>query len=419
MARKPPHQTGLFGDDPAPAGDPAALVIVESKGAPLGKAQRTFNRLTATIRKQREALAIWDDYLPRLQQRVMAELAPAERDIRESQRRLAARLDAVLEAPGKGERLGKRQRATAIRHLLGLIENILESGPDPELEMIYDRYSDTSLAQRRQEEVSYAEEVLGEFLGDEALQGHKARNLDELFAHARAKAEELDAAQEAKKAQRKAKRRSGSTKAEQATARKEQARIEAGRSIREIFRKLASALHPDREPDPAECERKTLLMQRVNQAYERNDLLALLALQLETEQIDADHLAGLSEERLRHYNEVLSEQLKALEAEMEERLAPLRFEFGLVPWSVITTATVDAALDERIDETLSLREQLETDLRALDDPHGRRVLFKNLADAEDNDEHDVFDAMLAMAEALDESTFAPEPAKGRRGKKRR
>ena len=55
-----------------------------------------------------------------------------------------------------------------------------------------------------------------------------------------------------------------------------QAALEASQSVRDVYRKLVSALHPDREADGAERERKTALMQRANQAYERNDLLELL-----------------------------------------------------------------------------------------------------------------------------------------------
>ncbi len=47
-----------------------------------------------------------------------------------------------------------------------------------------------------------------------------------------------------------------------------------------------AVLHPDREPDEAERVRKTELMQRVNEAYSKKDLLQLVALQLEIEQID-------------------------------------------------------------------------------------------------------------------------------------
>jgi curved DNA-binding protein CbpA len=70
--------------------------------------------------------------------------------------------------------------------------------------------------------------------------------------------------------------------------------------VREIYRKLASALHPDRETDEREREAKTALMQRVNQACEAQDLLALLQLQLQIEQIDERHIANAGEQRLKH-----------------------------------------------------------------------------------------------------------------------
>jgi hypothetical protein len=65
----------------------------------------------------------------------------------------------------------------------------------------------------------------------------------------------------------------------------------------------------------AERERKTALMQRVNAAYGNSDLLALLALQLEIEQIDQAALNTISEDRLKRYNKILTEQLAELRAE--------------------------------------------------------------------------------------------------------
>ncbi|MFX6949690.1 molecular chaperone DnaJ, partial [Acinetobacter baumannii] len=78
----------------------------------------------------------------------------------------------------------------------------------------------------------------------------------------------------------------------------------------------ASALHPDRELDESERARKTALMQQVNQAYEKNDLSRLLELQLELEQIDQRSIHGVSEERLTHYNHILTEQLGDLDQEI-------------------------------------------------------------------------------------------------------
>ncbi len=105
----------------------------------------------------------------------------------------------------------------------------------------------------------------------------------------------------------------------------------ATQSVREVFRKLASVLHPDRETDPALRESKTAMMQRANQAYAANDLLTLLELQLEIEQVDAGHVQGASPQRLKHYNKVLAELLTELKAEVEDVEMGFCIDFGLDP----------------------------------------------------------------------------------------
>jgi hypothetical protein len=83
-------------------------------------------------------------------------------------------------------------------------------------------------------------------------------------------------------------------------------------SLREIYRKLASAVHPDRESDPRRRDEKNALMQRINQAYAANDLLSLFEIQIEIDQLDSDQIANLGAQRLRHYNRLLAEQLEQI-----------------------------------------------------------------------------------------------------------
>ncbi|MBI3898377.1 MAG: J domain-containing protein [Gammaproteobacteria bacterium] len=409
---KPPRQASLFGDsDPVTS---AALVTVAKGPAPHSAAQRTFNQLTDKIRRQRDALAVWEAYTVRLQQRVALELVPAEREVRDAQRRLVRRLDALLARQSKGERLSRRHRSRLRSHVLSIIDNLLGDGPDSELEALHDKYSEVSREALRRDEMELAESLLGE-----VVEGHQARDLDELLRHADAKLAEQAETQarqrEARAAKRAARRRGRPTQAERAAECKAQAEREAGRSVREIFRKLASALHPDRETDDAERSRKTRLMQRVNQAYERSDLLELLALQIEIEQIDADHLANAPEERLRHYNDVLRQQLRTLEAQVEERIAPFRFELDL-PMRGVTTRHMDDALSARIAETQALRQQIEIDLEALDDPRRRRTLLDALPDLDDSNG---FDDLLALSALLDEGPMQWPPPMSRRQRKRR
>jgi hypothetical protein len=91
----------------------------------------------------------------------------------------------------------------------------------------------------------------------------------------------------------------------------------------------------------------------------RGDLLALLELQLSIEQIDLKDLAGLAEERLRHYIHVLEDQSRRLETPMR-KLSP---------------AIVQRALEADIREIQVLVRTLEADLvRFLDISSFKRSL---------------------------------------------
>lgn len=97
---KPPRQGGLFedGDDMSSV----ALVSVTASERPLSAAQRTFNRLTEAIRREREALVDWQAYSGRFERRVAGELRALEDELRDAQRRLVRRLDELLSAAGDG-----------------------------------------------------------------------------------------------------------------------------------------------------------------------------------------------------------------------------------------------------------------------------------------------------------------------------
>lgn len=369
-----PLQQALFEDEPGT--NASALVAVTPGEGPTSAAQRTFNRLTERIRRGRESLAVWEAFIPRFHGRVAAELGPIERELVEVQRRLAQQLQALL-GDRSGERLSRRHRAKTRSLLLQILENLLRDGSDAELEALYDRYSDVSHAERRRQEMDVAEAVFEEMLGPEAMEGHQAQSVDELARHAAQKIAGAEARMRDAFANRA--RRSGPSRAAQ---RKAQAAQEASLSVREIYRKLASALHPDRETDAAERERKTGLIQRANQAYERNDLLELLTLQIEIEQIDPAALSNVPETRLRHFNHVLLDQATALEAEVRARAAFFRMQFDLTMRDV-TPQHVDQALSARIVQARAALEEIRRDSKRLDDPRQRRAVLDEMPEPED------------------------------------
>ena len=95
----------------------------------------------------------------------------------------------------------------------------------------------------------------------------------------------------ARKAQKQAQKNSAATKrGEVPPAMGREA--DAKSAIRTIYRQLASALHPDREPDEQERLRKTGWMSEVNAAYEKNDLTTLLRLQMQVTQVNPPNQAS-------------------------------------------------------------------------------------------------------------------------------
>jgi hypothetical protein len=160
-----------------------------------------------------------------------------------------------------------------------------------------------------------------------------------------------------------------------AQRRREREEAEATQSLREIYRKLATALHPDRAADEADRAQRTEQMQRANRAYEAKDLLALFALQLEIEQVDALHLARAGAAKARQYARLLGEQIDELKAELDARRTAFCLEFGLDPEHPPKPAQLGAVLERAVREWRADLAEAERELRDLaDETRTRRWL---------------------------------------------
>lgn len=94
-------------------------------------------------------------------------------------------------------------------------------------------------------------------------------------------------------------------------------------SLKTVYLKIASIIHPDREPDESKKVEKTELLQRVNKAYEQEDLFFLLKLQLEVEQSKNGSNKGLSTEQVKFYQQALEAQSQALKQQIQELIDSL------------------------------------------------------------------------------------------------
>ena len=339
-------------------------------GAPLSAQQKKFNRHIERIAQQRELLDDWQQAITAYRERHAREAVPLQRLYRE----LMVELVLCLDRASDDKKLTKAERRTlgeAITDRLAvLIDAVSDEATRASLKEIYNRHSGSDYDAEEAADNDVAKEMAQTmarqvFGVDLDLQD---ANMDSPEDFLRRLQEQLQAQQEQAEQQREAHRAARPRKPSARELKAKEEAAQATQSVREIYRKLASHLHPDRETDPAERERKTVLMQRVNQAYQDNKLLDLLQLQLEIEQIDPEHIAGLSEQRLQHYNRVLAEQLKELQQEVREVQDHFLMAFGLDPYGNLKPASLMRELRAHLHivecENLQLRKELNA-LRAV------------------------------------------------------
>lgn len=102
----------------------------------------------------------------------------------------------------------------------------------------------------------------------------------------------------------------------EADAKQQQADALANQSLKQMYKRLAAILHPDREPVETEKVRKTHLMQRATDAYQNNDLIGLIQLQVEISQDGISNIVDLADDQLNLYNLNLIKYSKQLQQDI-------------------------------------------------------------------------------------------------------
>lgn len=267
----------------------------------LAQEQARFNTLVRDVALWRAALDQWNALVARYRQT----MAPIHRELHAAWRQWVFALDHASLQPGlvraEREQLGELLRVAA--------SALLEVEDDAGIAEVASRHAQAS--SRAQPGRDDRADAIGEAAIREAVTPDW---------------EQQAAAAAHRRAERAAQRRAAT-----ALKRRTKAQQEVSQSLRDVYRRLASALHPDREPEARQQERKTRLMQLANHAYAEGNLLALLELQLQAEQIDAAHLAGVDLRRLQHYVTVLQEQLADLQSETRRVEADFRAAVGVAP----------------------------------------------------------------------------------------
>lgn len=362
------------------------LLIGQSKDKTLlTKSQKEFNRLTKKIAEMQADAKGFEEAVGKMQQRVAQDLAPLMQQHEERRADMVRLFDRAYES-GK---YGSRERKKLEHIILDMAQELIaEEGMD-DLKLIYDKYADEPYdemdAEADEATAAIARQMFSQMFGIDIPDDVDVSTPEKMQAYLAERMEQQEAEQEQREriAQERRAQKPKTAKQierEEQKAKKDQKKAEeeakTTKSVREVYLDLVKAFHPDREPDETEQLRKTEIMQRVTAAYERNDLLALLQLQLELERIDQDHLENIAEDRLQHFNKILRKQA----AELNELLWGIKHSLAQMTnrqsYLITSPALLDYWLDADIKKLKKEMRQLEKDLRELADPQVLKAWLK-------------------------------------------
>ena len=325
-------------DEPAPLPN-SAMALADQPAPILTPAQRTFKRLIEEIEKIENRQQELGGLLDTFRSLFAAKLHPLQDERDMIHRALVLFLDAQLVRDGWSQ----FDRSTMRQVLCKMAELLFGGKYHDEMEVLFDRHSEVSLADRTAEQKrELAEDLEAAFGVELKTAADSEQTPEEMLREAlrQLEADEAAGAQadEARAAMKRNTRKSARVREEEKQA------LDAGNLLKQIYRKLTSALHPDRETDHEERLRKTALMTEVNKAYADGNLLKLLHLQWEALKIDARAAGAMADDKLKVINQTLAKQRDELKVECRELETMIREKFHLPPTGALTMASLQKAL---------------------------------------------------------------------------
>ena len=288
-------------------------------------AARAFQIQLTRIEKLKTQLAELEAWGQQHRVALSEQVVPLQKAHRAALREMVLLIDERL----SGKSLSAPLRAAAQSMLCSMARTLAQEG-DKAMAAVHDRHAPLSLSELQARRAQRVREELEAALGTPLDDIPPDASPEAVMAAARARLreQEEDEAEQREAAAAKKKAR----KKKPAGAAQTQAAGPAGRCQRAVacpVRRLASALHPDREVDASARERKTRLMGEANAAYARKDLVALMQLQQTAALQGADASADWADDKLAAMTLLLKAQVADLERERAGRQDALCHEFQL------------------------------------------------------------------------------------------
>lgn len=285
-------------------------LVPGSKETELSPDQKKFNRLVKQIAEIKERMENLKEYHAESQRLYTELIYPLEIQLNEERKNFVFELDKnpynIKLSPRQQENL-----EIIICYELNTLANSQVEG----LEELLDKYfpeeelsEEEKLAEEKDKK--YFAEMFTQATGID-LDLENIDSIEDINRHILEKMDEIERKREEKRAKRK------KSKAEiEKEKRIKEEEEKLNRSTKEIYMELVKNFHPDQEQDPALRDWKTQVMQELTVAYNDNNLMKLLELQVSLLEGKDKELQKLSDDKLKLYNKILQSQKNELETDL-------------------------------------------------------------------------------------------------------
>lgn len=356
-------------------------VLAKEAQQPVSAVQKKFNQLSKKIEQQKIQLQDWKDTAELAQQHVHGKLIP----LSEQLNAYRATLIEQLHEASLSYKFTMREVDALDQLILNLCDLILNrhlsEDQEQRIRQIFEVHAGSSfddynadieaeqelLKQQIKAELGLTDDEIFIDLDDpESVLEHfmQQQAAKERGQHAQAHA---------------SKPRKKTAKQLQKELQQQQADALASKSLKQIYQRLIAHLHPDREPDEQEKIKKTGLMQQVNDAYQTNDLIGLIQLQLHMGQQNKASLAELADEQLHLYNLNLAKHSQQLAQDIEQYHAILHDICGFDTFDTLTPKTVIKKLKEDRRFIEQQHQEFQQLIRQLTDAKAIKVFLKQMS----------------------------------------
>lgn len=347
-----------------------ALIISGNKQKPLNKEQNAFNKLIKKIEKLRQELQKTSEDLDKQLAFYGKEIHPLETKTNTNRKEI---LRIIFPQFKSNKKIKAKEKKTLKRFIISFLQDIFTNDsnpPEQELKNIFKAVTGESYDKAVGTEFEIMKDEMENMFRENGFEfdlGELSKDMseEEVIAKMRELSEKMYEQEEEKQANQS--KRKKTAKQLEKEAKNKQLEEARNKNIKSIYKQLVRALHPDLEQDEVVKAKKESLMQRLTVAYENNDLHEMLSLEMEFINKEENNIDKLTSEKLAIYNQVLKEQIQALEQQKQMLFHNSRF----LPLMKYERFNDQFNLKAEKENLIHLNESLEESLKKL---KGKSVL---------------------------------------------